>query len=245
MITAKQLVEFVKKALAEGWGYVYGGQGETYTRELAENWGKAKRSGKTLHYFVTQCARWFDRVVVDCSGLLVEAFRSVMGKAAYYDRAANTFKAQFTESGPIKSMPDIPGLAVWRNQHIGIHIGGGKIIEARGYQYGVVLTEVSKRDFTHWGKLRDVDYTDVAGLAPVTVFARLLKRKTIMMRGDDVMALQELLAGAGCSPGKIDGIFGDKTKAAVIAYQKAKKLKVDGIVGAKTAAALGAQWNGK
>ena len=32
----------------------------------------------------------------------------------------------------------------------------------------------------------------------------------------------------------VDGIFGEKTKAATIAFQKKKKLEEDGIVGAKS-----------
>lgn len=58
------------------------------------------------------------------------------------------------------------------------------------------------------------------------------------MESDSVKALQILLGGLGYYKGKIDGEFGDKTLAAVEAYQKAKKLTVDGEVGAKTWGAL-------
>ncbi len=37
-----------------------------------------------------------------------------------------------TESGTIDTMPDIPGLAVWHDGHIGVYIGGGQVIEAMG-----------------------------------------------------------------------------------------------------------------
>lgn len=59
-------------------------------------------------------------------------------------------------------------------------------------------------------------------------------------KGDDVKALQTLLNGYGykmTSNGKTygaDGSFGPATKAAVMNYQKAKKLDVDGIVGPAT-----------
>lgn len=33
-------------------------------------------------------------------------------------------------SGTIDTMPDIPGLAVWHDGHIGVYIGDGYVIEA-------------------------------------------------------------------------------------------------------------------
>jgi len=57
-------------------------------------------------------------------------------------------------------------------------------------------------------------------------------------RGEDVRTLQENLAQLGYSPGKIDGIFGEKTEDAVILFQEAEGLYGDGIVGTRTMAAL-------
>lgn len=50
--------------------------------------------------------------------------------------------------------------------------------------------------------------------------------------------IQELLKNNGYNVGKIDGIIGPKTKAAIRQYQKDRGLKVDGIVGKNTLAAL-------
>ena len=58
-------------------------------------------------------------------------------------------------------------------------------------------------------------------------------------RGPDVRRLQSLLKDAGFDPGAIDGIFGNKTQNAVIAFQKSKNLTPDGIVGVRTWTALG------
>lgn len=73
---------------------------------------------------------------------------------------------------------------------------------------------------------------------------RLLKKKLVLMRGEDVKAVQDALTKAGYSVGRhgADGKFGNDTKSAVIAYQRAHKLKVDGIVGQQTVAALGGVW---
>jgi peptidoglycan hydrolase-like protein with peptidoglycan-binding domain len=52
--------------------------------------------------------------------------------------------------------------------------------------------------------------------------------------GPEVKQLQERLQQQGFNLGSIDGVFGAGTKAAVIAFQKAKGLYADGIVGDKT-----------
>lgn len=56
--------------------------------------------------------------------------------------------------------------------------------------------------------------------------------------GDDVKKLQTQLKAAGFDPGGIDGIYGNKTAAAVTAYQKANNLSVDGIAGQQTLGSL-------
>ena len=58
-------------------------------------------------------------------------------------------------------------------------------------------------------------------------------------QGPSVVHLQQLLTSHGFSPGNIDGIFGPRTEAAVIAFQQSRGLLVDGIVGVQTWTALG------
>ncbi|MEQ9358665.1 MAG: N-acetylmuramoyl-L-alanine amidase [Coleofasciculus chthonoplastes F3-SA18-01] len=52
--------------------------------------------------------------------------------------------------------------------------------------------------------------------------------------GPEVKQAQELLQQKGFDPGPADGIYGAKTKAAVIAFQRSKGMTADGIVGAVT-----------
>ena len=54
------------------------------------------------------------------------------------------------------------------------------------------------------------------------------------MRGNDVVALQNKLLHKGFGPGAIDGIFGNGTQAAVMAFQHSEGLLADGVVGART-----------
>lgn len=53
-----------------------------------------------------------------------------------------------------------------------------------------------------------------------------------------VLDVQNALIAAGFNPGSPDGVMGPRTRAAILAFQRAKGLEVDGIVGPVTSAAL-------
>ncbi len=57
--------------------------------------------------------------------------------------------------------------------------------------------------------------------------------------GNEVTSIQNVLKKKGYYTGKVDGIFGSKTLAAVKSFQRANGLKVDGIAGPQTLKALG------
>ena len=86
-----------------------------------------------------------------------------------------------------------------------------------------------------WGKLYGV--SPAMPVETTTVVGRPMV--SYGSRGDAVRKLQELLNALGYDCGSVDGIFGSKTKAAVLAFQKANGLGVDGIVGPLTWAKLG------
>ena len=50
-------------------------------------------------------------------------------------------------------------------------------------------------------------------------------------RGSDVRLLQRSLSALGYNPGTADGIFGNRTEAAVRAFQSDRGIGIDGIVG--------------
>jgi len=67
------------------------------------------------------------------------------------------------------------------------------------------------------------------------IYTRLLKPGT---RGDDIKQIQTYLTSKGYILGLPDGIFGPKTKQAVINFQKANGLTPDGLIGKLTIAKM-------
>lgn len=178
-ITATQLVACFQRYCAEKWGYVWSLNGELYTQAMADKNKANKRSTSSWRdpatYWTVDCKRWIGCMAADCSGGIVSAIREY--DPNYGDRTANTFYSQCTEKGSISTIPETPGLCVWRSGHIGVYEGNGYVIEFRGTEYGCVRTKLKDRNFTNWGRLRDVDYT----AAPTKQEVGTLNLKTLML----------------------------------------------------------------
>ncbi len=79
---------------------------------------------------------------------------------------------------------------------------------------------------------------------PTTAPASNTKPTTVLRigsRGNRVSQVQMRLKQQGLYTGATDGIFETQTRAAVIAFQRAKGLRADGVVGGRTLAAMGLQ----
>ena len=62
-------------------------------------------------------------------------------------------------------------------------------------------------------------------------------------RGSSVRRLQARLAAEGFDPGGVDGVFGEKTRSAVMRFQRAHGLTRDGVVGEDTRLAFRREYN--
>ena len=174
-----------------------------------------------------------------------KTFEKKSGSNGCPDKSSNSMfswaKSQGMDWGTIDTLPEIPGLALYKDGHAGYYIGNGYAVEWQGFSWGCVKTQVKKRPWTHWYKLPFIDYGDTSGaqvaVEAITVYtlgSRLLKNGST---GADVKALQELLNQLGAAL-EVDGQFGSKTEAAVKAFQKKAGIKQDGKYGDQTHAAL-------
>ena len=55
-------------------------------------------------------------------------------------------------------MPDIPGVLVFMPGHVGVYIGDGEVIEARGHKFGVVKTKLKNRKWVNWAMVDEIQY---------------------------------------------------------------------------------------
>jgi hypothetical protein len=162
MADNKGLVEFAKVALIGGWGYVWG----TFGRMLTEDQLKQKISQYpdgvgNYEGFIRKT--WMGKKTVDCVGLIKSYYWTKDGKVTYdadTDVSADGMYSKAGEKGTISTIPEIPGLCVWHKGHIGIYIGNGQVIEAKGTKYGVVQTALKGSSWTHWLKCPFIDYIE-------------------------------------------------------------------------------------
>lgn len=77
-------------------------------------------------------------------------------------------------------------------------------------------------------------------IATALMGSALAAEQTLQMddRGSEVKTLQKNLKTLGYKPGSADGVFGEQTQTAVMAFQKDHGLHPDGIVGSKTQAQI-------
>lgn len=78
------------------------------------------------------------------------------------DIGADRLYSDAQEKGPMSTMPEIPGLILHAEGHVGIYIGGGYAIEAMGTRYGVVKARVDNRSWTGWCKSPYITYIEEA-----------------------------------------------------------------------------------
>ena len=160
------LAEWCRNAHKNGWGYVYGGYGQVCTTEYldqqARSWPGDNEAGGPMR---TVGEKWLGKRVADCIGLIKSyawynpSDGSIRpGANGFTDCGANSIWNNVTESGDISSIPEVPGLGVWMNGHIGVYIGNGEVIEAMGTAYGVVKTKVAGRGWSKWLRIPNIQY---------------------------------------------------------------------------------------
>ncbi|ABX41186.1 NlpC/P60 family protein [Lachnoclostridium phytofermentans] len=159
------------------------------------NWFTAER--------IKECNKWIGQVTTDCHGLIegyindnnlngvVEA-----GEGTYDTTSDNAFNKAIVKGAISTIDKDLVGLCVRYTGHVGVYIGDGKVVEARGFNYGVCITNLKDRPWTHWYEHPEINYNKTK---------RVLLLTTPYMRGDDVKKLQQLIGV------NVDSIYGPVT----------------------------------
>lgn len=151
------LVSYAKAQI--GNPYWYGCFGQKASRELY----KAKKKQYPSMYEWSCPTAQLNKKVHDCVGLIKGYLwcDSAAGAPKYnanQDVSANGMYAKCTKKGKIKTIPEVPGVLVFMDNHVGVYIGGGEVIEARGHAYGVVKTKLKDRSWKNWGYCPYITY---------------------------------------------------------------------------------------
>ena len=267
--TSEHFVAFCLAML--GQPYWYG----TCVYKCTESLRSKKANQYPSHYADSRTSRYKQdiaakKVCADCVGLIkgynwtsggasaIEAIGTDNSISSKYggnncpDKSAN---GMFTYArnkgcawGTIDTLPEIPGVALRSDGHVGVYVGNGYAVEERGFSYGCVKTKVASRKWTHWFQLPFVDYGDAvftggSYVKPDTATTEYtLGTRTIQngSKGTDVKALQEFLLQLEYSLPKYgaDGEFGSETETALKKFQSKIGVKQDGIYGSETHQAL-------
>ena len=161
MISTNDLIAKFQYAIDNQWGYIYGTAGEP--------WTAVKQKAATREMTVKYGKQWIGHYVADCSGLFNWAFKQLGGYMYHGSdtmyRKYCTSKGNLSNGNRTDGLTLIPGTAVfvWKEAdqkygHVGLYIGNGKVIEAKGTQAGVVYSNVTDKKWSNWGELKGVDY---------------------------------------------------------------------------------------
>lgn len=161
---AADLAAYAVHAWESGWGYVWGTYGNVLTESLLEYKVQQYPDGVgNYEDFIRD--NWLGGRTTDCVGLIKgygwldpESMAICYGTNGMPDVGANQMYRSSPVSGPISTMPDTPGLAVWMDGHIGVYIGGGEVVEASSTRKGVIRTKLAGRGWTHWLEVPYIHY---------------------------------------------------------------------------------------
>lgn len=160
------LVQWAVQAHENSWGYVYGTYGNVLTESILQDRASVF-GGQVTNYMDFIRENWLGKRTADCVGLIkgygwynAESGKFVVGSNGMMDVTANGMFDAATVKGTIDTIPEVPGLAVWHQGHIGIYIGNGEVIEAMNTLKGVTRTKLAGRAWTHWLQIPYISYVE-------------------------------------------------------------------------------------
>ena len=167
------LAAYAIQAWENNWGYVWGTYGNVLTEALFDYKLEQYPEGVgNYEDFIEE--HWLGRRTADCIGLIkgygwLDASSLTIGYAKngvpdygadQMYRYAKDNGVAGTDYGGMDTMPEIPGLMLWKSGHAGVYIGGGYAVEAMGTKYGVVRIEVEGRGWSGWCRLPWITYLE-------------------------------------------------------------------------------------
>lgn len=167
-MTNYELVKNCRKILKAKTVYMWGCYGQKLTEKLV-----AKKAAQYPQRFSAARQKYLKKLALaggyracDCTGLIKNflwgGFCGFLRYNANTDFGSESMRKAAKKAGKINTLPEIPGLGVYKKNHVGVYCGKGKVIEctlgSRGD--GVVETDVSDVAWEEWFYIPRIDYPD-------------------------------------------------------------------------------------
>jgi hypothetical protein len=232
-------------------GYVMGGDGRIATDGYIKSRAKSSYPLQWEAYYEAY-KKWLGHCVIDCNAV-AEAFyksithESIDTKAKYNYSGWCSPKSPSTPDKLLAGLPQIPGVAVFSAPedtdnpgnitHVGYLLrkyGEGPldwyVLEARGKDYGLVITKLTSREWRWWGVMskyfeHDGDLReDKEEKKEEPIVPKIVTKSNTY--GEEALKLQQMLNAYGYTsadgkPLVEDGKFGTKSMEAFDAFRKA------------------------
>ena len=221
--------------------YIMGTNGKVFTGAMYNDLTRRNPGGWFTARRLPKVKAQIGKRTTDCHGLIEWFLAELAGGKWNYDTTADEAFEAAQEKDGIGSLPEQPGVCVRFSGHVGVYIGGGYVVEARGFEYGVCLTKLPERPWTHWYQHPKIRYAVKALPAPNPMkVGKTTGRYSIVWL--QLALNRQIAAGYITGPAlAVDGVYGSKTAKAAAAYWQrkgwSKKAEVWS-VGANTVKAL-------
>ncbi len=154
--TSSELVKYARSKV--GLGYVYGAAGAICTPSFRAGMKDLYPQYKDL---ISNFAYvWDGMEVYDCIGLFKAFLVASNGEVpkTWLTNVNGAVNRWLTKPEPLATMPNEPGIVLLQQNatnsafmHVGLYVGDGLSVHARGHRYGVVVDQMPQL-WTHWSR---------------------------------------------------------------------------------------------
>ena len=196
-LTSEGLAKYCEKCLTLKATYVKGGLMRIITRSYLSQLQKLYPSWYTTsrmeHYkpYIEQ-----GYYGADCVGLIKSYLMGGLGSPKYTTPKDMSTTGMFTtakEKGDISTLPEVRGIVLYMDGHVGVYVGNDNVIECTwgNLGNGIIKTKLCQRKWTHWLKIKYVKYPEITNTLDKEVV------KYVVQKGDTLWKISQQFLGSG------------------------------------------------
>lgn len=132
----------------------------------------------------------------DCVGLIKSYIMGGLGAPKYTVEKDLSTTGMFNtaiEKGNISTLPNVRGIVLYMDGHVGVYIGNDDVVECTwgSLGNGIIKSKLSQRKWTHWLKIKYIKYPEITNTLDKEVI------KYVVQRGDSLWKIAEKFLGSG------------------------------------------------